>query len=253
VIYGRAPDTARTRVGAAANQYISGGAFGDTLKGLGGNDALEGRGGADSLFGGINNDAASYAHAGSGLLANLTNPGVNTGDAAGDTYTSIENLTGSAFADTLTGNGANNSLAGGKGADTLSGGGGADWLIGGLGQDAMTGGPGSDIFVFDKIAESKAGTARDAIADFNAGSSGTSVDRIDLRKIDAKTGVAGNQAFTFIGTSAFSNIKGQLRIALSGSTTIVSGDVNGDSVADFQIGLLNFTALANITSIDFLL
>ena len=37
------------------------------------------------------------------VTANLANAAANTGDAAGDTYTSIENLTGSAFADTLTG------------------------------------------------------------------------------------------------------------------------------------------------------
>ncbi len=250
VIYGRAPDTARTRVGAAANQYISGGAFGDTLRGLGGNDALEGRAGADGLFGGINNDAASYAHAGSGLLANLTNPGVNTGDAAGDTYTSVENLTGSKFADTLTGNGLANTITGLAGADTLLGGRGADRLVGGPGKDAMNGGPGSDIFAFDKPSESVANGARDTITGFNAGSAGTSVDRIDLRKIDAKTGVAGNQAFTF---GPFNGTKGRLRARLVGTTTIVAGDVNGDNIADFQIGLLNFTNLANITAIDFLL
>ena len=116
----------------------------------------------------------------------------------------------------------------------------------------MTGGAGADIFLFNNRTESVVGASRDRITDFDAGTSGTSVDRIDLRPIDARTNVAGNQAFTFIGTSVFSGISGQLRIALSGSTTIVSGDVNGDSVADFQIGLLNFTNLANLTGIDFL-
>src|SRR5436190_21202311 len=51
VVFGRAPDSPRKRVGSAANQYISGGPLNDILKGLGGNDALEGRGGADSLIG----------------------------------------------------------------------------------------------------------------------------------------------------------------------------------------------------------
>ncbi len=253
VLYGRAPDAAVTRVGSAASQYISGGAFKDTLWGSSGNDQLEGRSGVDSLDGGFGADTAVYAHASSGLVANLAAPGGNTGDAAGDKYNSVENLTGSKFADTLTGSGLANTFTGLAGADRLLGAGGADTLTGGPGKDAMTGGSGSDVFVFDKPSESLASTSRDTIADFNAGSSGTSVDRIDLRKIDAKTGVAGNQAFTFIGTSPFSNIKGQLRIALSGTTTIVSGDVNGDSVADFHIGLLNFTGLANLTAIDFLL
>jgi hypothetical protein len=100
--------------------------------------------------------------------------------------------------------------------------------------------------------ESVVGTSRDQITDFNAGSPGSYVDCIDLRPIDARTNATGNQAFTFIGTSTFSGVSGQLRIARSGSTTIVSGDVNGDSLADFQIGLLNFNNLANLTGIDFL-
>ncbi len=213
---------------------------------------LEGRAGADSLNGGPGNDTATYLHAPSGVIANLASSGGNTGHAAGDTYISIGNLAGSSFADMLTGNAGANRLDGGKGADTLRGGGGNDTLVGGPGKDAQTGGPGADIFLFNNTSETAAGAARDQITDFNAGSSGTSVDKINLRPIDAKTNVAGNQAFTFIGTNAFSGVSGQLRIALSGSTTIVSGDVNGDSVADFQIGLLNFTNLASLTTIDFL-
>jgi Ca2+-binding RTX toxin-like protein len=252
VVFGRAPDGPRTRVGSAAGQYISGGAFVDSLSGLGGNDALEGRGSADALRGGTGNDTVTYLHAPSGVIANLASPGGNTGHAAGDTYTSIENLTGSRFADTLTGNGFANTLTGGKGADTLRGGDGNDRLVGGPGKDVQTGGAGADIFQFNKRSESVAGTARDRIIDFNAGSPGTYVDRIDLRPIDARTNVAGNQAFTFIGTSAFSGISGQLRIVLSGSNTFVNGDVNGDRVVDFQIGLSNFTNVANLTEIDFL-
>ncbi len=252
VLFGRAPDGPVTRVGSAAGQYISGGAFTDILAGRGGNDRLEGRAGADSLDGGAGIDAASYAHAVTSIVANLASPAGNFGDAAGDGYVSIENLIGSRFADTLTGNGLANTLTGGKSADTLRGGGGNDRLIGGPGRDVQTGGTGADIFLFSKQTESIVGISRDQIVDFNAGSSGTSVDKIDLRPIDARTNVAGNQAFTFIGTSAFSGISGQLRISLSGSTTIVSGDVNGDSVADFQIGLIGFTNLANLTGIDFL-
>jgi hypothetical protein len=230
VVFGRAPDTARIRVGAAANQYISGGAFGDTLKGLGGTDALEGRGGADGLFGGTGNDTASYLHSAGVVSANLATPASNTGDAAGDSYTSIGNLIGSRFADTLTGNSLANRLTGAPGTDVLTGSG------------------GGDIFAYTRLDDSPAGAGRDNIADFNAGDAGTSVDRIDLSAIDAKTG-PGNQAFTF---APFNGTKGRLRARLSGTTTIVEGDVNGDNIADFEIGLLNFTNLANLTSIDFI-
>src|SRR5262249_49854748 len=90
---------------------------------------------ADALIGGAGTDTASYANAGAGVTANLTTPASNTGDAAGDTYTTIENLTGSAFADVLTGNTAANVLTGGLGNDRPDGAAGIDTLIGGIGND----------------------------------------------------------------------------------------------------------------------
>ncbi len=103
MVFGRGPDTARTRIGAAADQFISGGAFADSLKGVGGNDVLEGRGGGDGLIGGAQSDTASYFFAARSVTANLATPANNSGAAAGDSYTSIENLTGSQFDDRLTG------------------------------------------------------------------------------------------------------------------------------------------------------
>ena len=72
------------------------------------------------------NDTVSYALAQTGVIANLANPGANTGDAAGDSYNSIENLIGSAFNDKLTGDANNNVLEGGARADQLNGGNGSD-------------------------------------------------------------------------------------------------------------------------------
>ena len=126
VVFGRAPDSARTRTGSAAGQYISGGNFPDTLSGLGGNDTLEGRGGADVLQGGQGFDRASYRHAPARVIADLAFPGANTGNAAGDSYNSIENLVGSSFNDTLRGNSEANVLTGRAGSDTLTGRGGND-------------------------------------------------------------------------------------------------------------------------------
>ncbi|MGF6311189.1 Ca2+-binding RTX toxin-like protein [Bradyrhizobium sp. i1.8.4] len=105
---------------------IQGGAFNDTLIGDGGNNNLRGQAGADSLDGGAGFDFADYGNAAVGVVASLANPAVNTGDAAGDTYTSIEGIIGSAFNDTLTGDGGDNNLRGGAGADVLDGGAGND-------------------------------------------------------------------------------------------------------------------------------
>jgi serralysin len=56
-------------------------------------------------------------------------------------------------------------------------------------------------------------------------------DRIDLAAIDANTVLAGNQAFSFIGSGAFTGMSGQLRFAGG----FVQGDLNGDATADFMI------------------
>ena len=71
---------------------------------------------ATSLIGGGGSDTADYAHGGA-VRADLSNPATNTGDAAGDTYISIENLRGSDFNDILVGDAGNNTLDGGLGID----------------------------------------------------------------------------------------------------------------------------------------
>jgi serralysin len=59
----------------------------------------------------------------------------------------IENATGSAYADTLLGNDANNVLAGGAGNDTISGGGGIDTAVfaGAMASYTIAGGPGDTL------------------------------------------------------------------------------------------------------------
>lgn len=72
----------------------------------------------------------------------------------------------------------------------------------------------------------------------------------ELHLLDAIANVAGNQAFNFIGTQAFSGSAGQLHYAPSGANTLISGDVNGDRTADFSILLNGAHAL---TATDFVL
>ena len=64
---------------------------------------------AQILEGG-SSDTASYARAASGVTADLTKSANNSGEAAGDTYSSIENLSGSQFADRLVGSSSANVL-----------------------------------------------------------------------------------------------------------------------------------------------
>lgn len=138
--------------GFAGNDKLDGGAGNDTLDGSTGNDALTGGAGADTLIGGSGVDTASYATAKVAVRASLADRSVNTNDAAGDIYSSIENLLGSNFNDRLIGNSGANKITGGRGNDLISG------------------GTGADVFYFEK------GNARDTIIDFQ-----NNIDDIDLR------------------------------------------------------------------------
>jgi len=105
---------------------VSGSLLNDTLIGNSGDNWLIGLAGADNLDGGLGNDFAAYSNATAAVIASLASPGTNTGDAAGDTYVSIESLSGTSFNDILTGDGGNNVFRGRLGADQLDGGAGFD-------------------------------------------------------------------------------------------------------------------------------
>lgn len=137
--------------GSARDETLKGGRGEDQLVGGSGDDILNGGRGADILDGGAGNDTASYAAAGGfGVLASLEDPASNRRSASGDTYISIENITGSRFSDTLVGDDADNVLIGGGGAyDQLFGGDGNDFLIPGrVGRALLDGGDGIDTVSF---------------------------------------------------------------------------------------------------------
>lgn len=139
-----------------------------------------------------------------------------------------------------TGNGEANVILGNSGANILQGLAGSDRLTGGHGRDVMSGGSGADTFDFNGIGESsKKAALRDHITDFTRGA-----DKVDLSTIDARSKVAGNQAFKWIGKQDFHNKAGELHVYKAGSNMILEGDINGDGKADFQIQLEHLAALA---------
>ena len=97
---------------------------------------------------------ADYEVATSGVTVSLLNPLMNTGWAAGDTYSNVHDIAGSSYGgntliadnygDNLIGNDDDNILIGGTGNDTLNG---------GVGGSTLTGGLGSNWFVFGGVMQ----------------------------------------------------------------------------------------------------
>src|SRR3954454_21386773 len=211
----------------------TGNALANTIRGTSGNNILDGGAGADKMYGGAGDDTYVVDNAGDGI-AEAAGGGTDTA-LASISYTlaaNVENLTltGSSAIDG-TGNALDNVITGNSAANTLSGNGGNDTLIGGAGTDHMTGGAGNDLFVFANgdFGGATAGSA-DEIVDFTSGQ-----DKIDLSAVDANSLLGADQAFAFIGTAAFSNTAGELRYEQISGNTYLSGDTNGDGIADFMV------------------
>lgn len=143
--------------GNTLDNWLLGNSAANTLTGGAGDDTLAGGAGADELDGGTGFDFVDYADSGPGLQVDMRSPddAWNLGDAANDTFISIEGVIGSNYDDLLLsgysssavyGGAGNDSLEGNDGNDTLDGGEGDDALEGGYGNDSLSGGGGEDIF-----------------------------------------------------------------------------------------------------------
>jgi Ca2+-binding RTX toxin-like protein len=274
-----------TGIGNDLNNEISGGADADTLigddghdtlyGGLGddqlfggvGSDTLSGEGGADTMEGGDDNDAYVVDNSGDAIVESSGGGNADQAYVSISSYTlpsEVENVSYSSFTgdffvdgnalDNIMYGGSGNDFIGGlDGADTLRGNAGADYLAGGDGDDLLVGGGGAD--TFDGGAgndtyrigfyESGTGTDADIVATFDTGD-----DLVDISGWDADFWTSGNQAFNFIGSSAFSNTAGELRAEYDGTNTIVQGDLDGVSGADFEIV---FAGAVTLSGSDFIL
>ncbi len=227
----------------------------DAVFGGAGDDTLDGGAGADFLDGGDGIDVVSYMSTDRRVMVDLQNDAFDLGDAVGDTYANIEVFQTGRGPDQLRGDAAGNEfhtgifsdrLYGRAGDDFLFGEGGADALYGGLGADVMTGGDGAirDRYIYFALSESGVGAGnRDIITDFVAGE-----DRIEISRFDADVTQGFKQGFDFVGNAGLSGVAGELTYVQSGGNTIVQADVNGDTIADFEIEL---TGLIDLTIADF--
>jgi Ca2+-binding RTX toxin-like protein len=248
------------------NWVVDGLAGNDTITTLGGNDVITGGTGNDTITAGAGDDVIRFTGTGEGFDSVNGGDGVDRIEAGAKgtkigltSVSGVEVITSNGLAAvTIVGSTANDildfssvtltgiaSINGGAGNDTIYGSAGADMILGFTGADTLAGNGGADRFDYNVVTQSRA-SSRDVILDFEDG-----LDKIDLAGIDASTASNGNQAFSFIGTGAFTHRAGQLRIDTSDSAkTLVLGDTNGDGVADFAIELVGSHSL---TAGDFFL
>jgi hypothetical protein len=205
---------------------LAGRAGADRLTGTAADEWLAGRGGADVLRGGAGDDT---------LHGGADGGGGGAADASGG-----DRLFGGRGDDLLHGNGGGaERLDGGLGRDTLFGGDGDDTLIGGAGRDRILGGDGADVFKVRTVADAAPSDRPERLGDFDPRSG----DVVDLSRIDADAGKAGDQAFAFVGDAAFSGTAGEVRfVALDGAVR-VEADVDGDGAADLVIEIARLSAL----------
>ncbi len=202
---------------ASARDFIYGDDAANVIRGLNGNDILEGGKGADVIDGGAGWDYARYTRAESGVRVNLGNSSENTGDAAGDTFISIEAVVGSNF---------NDILLGGSSNDFLRGGNGDDMLYAGAGRDQLYGDDGADVFIFNSLSQI-GNTSPDIIRDFDDSEG----DRLDIADILEGYG-SGDDLSEFVQLISTGTNRTSLRIDENGmddgvSSFTVYGDVTG--------------------------
>ena len=144
-----------TLTGGAENDRLDGGDNDDVLRGDEGDDTLfggegddrlEGGVGADVLSGGNGFDTADYEDSAVAVSIDLAKASSTwTGEAQGDTLSSIESFSLTQFAETFRGDANANTVYAADGNDQIYGMGGDDTLTGGRGGDSLYGGDGNDV------------------------------------------------------------------------------------------------------------
>jgi Ca2+-binding RTX toxin-like protein len=229
--------------GGTGADHLYGGAGADNLLGGENDDTLWGGEGGDSLNGGSGIDTAVYSGSSARVSIALWSGTAHYGEAEGDTFTNIENLTGSAYDDALVGgDGVNvlhglggdddlkgfagaDSLWGGNGddnlfghddADTLHGDAGNDGLDGGQGADTMIGGSGNDTYYVDNLGDMVtefSGQGLDVVRTSTSYTlaAGAYVERLETTNADGVAAlylIGSNSANEIIGNNGANTISG---------------------------------------------
>lgn len=247
--------------GGGGNDTLFGGTGNDVLRGGDGNDDLWGEEGNDTLDGGAGIDTLRYITALQAVVASLGAGSATDGVGGSDSFSNIENLTGSQFDDWLSGDDGANLLTAYAGADSLTGGLGNDTLWGGAGGDhylflagdafdyinELGGGDGTDRVTFqDYLAEQATiyqqnGTTN-IVFDFGYLATGEVERLVLVNSANAASDSAIEEIEWADGTIwSLSNLIahfGQIGVSVSRSATDQDDLLSGSSGADTIVGLL---------------
>jgi Ca2+-binding RTX toxin-like protein len=223
-------------------QQLTGSAFADTLTGSAGNDVIDGGGGNDTLDGGAGVNTVSFASATHGVHVSLALKGsAQTTGVGSDTLTNFQNLTGSAYADTLIGDAGNNVIDGGGGNDVLDGGAGINTVSFASATQgvtvslarqgsAQTTGVGSDTLTnFQNLTGSAFNDTLTGDANANVISGGAGNDVID--------GGGGNDTLdggTGVNTVSFASAAHGVTVSLALQGSAQNTGVGSDLLTNFQ-------------------
>lgn len=183
---GEPEPSAITILGSTSDDLLIGTPADDYFSGEMGDDILIGAAGADTFYGGSGFDTVDYSTASNAIILDIMTPASNSGDATGDTYFSIESITGTGFDDIIYGSDFADQIIGSGGGDTLDGRGGNDALEGGAGNDTLSGGERGDVL--------DGGTGTD-LASYSGATAGV---RLDLNNQLANSGDAAGDRFISI-------------------------------------------------------
>ena len=217
-----------TLTGDAADNVLTGLGGNDTLSGGAGDDILIGGGGTDVIDGGAGIDTNSFEGIGLGVTATVAADGTGTASygQVNESFTGIENLTGTDNDDVL--------IATGAAANVLIGGDGDDIIAGGGGTDVLDGGAGNDTNSFQGIGVDVTANLATGTAVYTA-PSGTVINET-FTNFENLTGFTGND--TLIGDAGANVLTGG-----AGNDTLDGGD--GIDTAVFEDVAANITVTNN--------
>lgn len=186
--------------GSFQDNHLIGNSGDNILRGKQGDDTFTTSTGVDVIRGGAGEDTLDFYNSFYGVGISSSGVKVKLGKAVwtastedpvfSTTFSSIENLLGTEYSDTLVDDNGDNVLNGLAGKDKLIGKGGDDVLIASSDSNIMIGGPGSDTFKFTGLRETDAAENAHVIKDFKPGE-----DKIDLShfaQYDDLTFITGN-------------------------------------------------------------